>query len=98
MSSMPFSPGGTVSLAVTTSTGRVALPTSSKHQVMITSEPGGATAFIKFGDSAVNAAVTDTPILPGAVYIFSVVHQDTHVAAITATGTATLYATLGRGD
>lgn len=94
---IPFSPGPTVSLATTTATGRVALGTGPKNQVMISTLPGDGVAFINFGSSTVNAAVTNTPILPGAVYVFTIPPGTTHVAAITGSGTATLYATLGQG-
>ncbi len=95
----PFNPGPTVSLAVTTTTGNVALPTVAKQQVMVSTLPGDAVCFIKFGvNSGVAAAVTDTPILPGGVYILTIDPAVTHIAAITGTGTATLYVTTGRGD
>jgi hypothetical protein len=54
------------------------------------------TVFIKFGDSTVTAATTDTPIAPGAVEMFAA-DGATYVAGITASGTGTLYATPGMG-
>lgn len=93
---------GTVNLAVTTSTGRVQVFTTTPD---VTSEPcirlynaGAATVFVEFGTVAVNAAVaTGFPLPPGAVEVFRVDNTQTYVAAITASGSATLYATPGYG-
>ena len=96
MNSEPFTPGGTVSRSVSGTTARVALAKGSVPQtVMVTGHPTGAIAFIKFGDSTVEAAATDTPILPGAIYTLSISAGVTHVAAIGTSGT--LYFTSGRG-
>lgn len=97
----PFTPAGTVSRTVTGSTANVALskgttPGPTPNQIMVTSPSGGTLAFIKFGDSTVTAAVTDTPILPGAIMIFSIPPATTYVAAIGTSGT-TLYFTSGEG-
>lgn len=94
----PLSPAGTVSLAVTGSTGSVALSKAVLSQVMVTSAAANSIAFIKFGTSAVTAAVTDTPILPGTVQVFTVPNDGTvtHVAAI-GTASTTLYFTVGEG-
>jgi hypothetical protein len=95
-----FTPkGATVSLAVTAATGRVALtaPGGSGGSDVRLYNAGGATVFVAFGNSAVEAAITSMPIPSGAVEVFSAGPGSTHVAAITAAGTATLYATTGRG-
>lgn len=94
---IPFTPAATVTVPVTTVTSRVALPTPKKNQVLVTNAAGGSLAFIKFGDLNVTAAITDTPILPGTAYIFTIAPGVTHIAAITGTSTATVYATLGEG-
>lgn len=96
----PFTPGPTVTLAVTETSARVALPAGLSGQVMITSAPNSALAFIQFGDSTVTAdEATSTPILPTASYIFTIGPDVTHVAGICATGdTATLYFTRGHGQ
>jgi len=64
---------------------------------MISSLSANAVAFLKFGTSAVTAAVTDTPILPGTVQVFTIPIDVTHVAAIGTTAT-TLYFTVGEGQ
>lgn len=98
----PFTPQGTVNLAVSGTTGHVALSKGTTqqagpNQVMVTSPSGGTIAFIKFGASTVTAvAATDTPILPGAIMVFSVPPSVTDVAAIGTAGT-TLYFTSGEG-
>ena len=90
---VPFSPGATVSRAVTGSTANVALSRAASQVVMVQGIASGAISFIKFGISTVEAAVTDTPILPGVVYFFTVPGTTTHMAAIGAG--ATLYVTCG---
>lgn len=94
----PFTPGTTVSLAVTSATGRVALPTQAGDQIVVNAPAANSLAFIEFGDSTVEAAVTDYPILPGTVQTLTVPRGVTYVAAITATSTATLYFTRGDGE
>lgn len=93
----PLTPGPTVSRTVTSSTANVAL-SAIGSTIMVTSAPGGNIAFIKFGvDSSVTALVTDTPILPGAIYVFTVSPTDLYVAAI-GSATTTLYFTTGYGQ
>lgn len=93
----PFTPGGTVSRAVTGTTANVALSKGGRdQQVMVSSLAANAIAFIKFGSSTVEAATTDTPILPGTQRIFTIGPDVTHMAAI-GTNSTTLYATTGAG-
>lgn len=102
MELQPFTPAGnTVSLAVTSSNGRVALtqaPSGSAELTVILRNEGDAEVFIKFGDvTVVAAAATSMPIPAGSTMVFSVNALNTHVAAITASGTATIRATSGSG-
>jgi hypothetical protein len=97
-----FAPAGnTVSLAVTTATARVALTapaTAGAYQVRLYNA-GTATAFVTFGTVTANGVVaTSMPIPSGGIEVFSVASTVTHVAAITSSGTATLYATTGYGE
>jgi len=93
----PISPAGTVSRTVTGSSANVALAKAA-NQVVVTSPSTNSIAFIAFGtSSAVTAAVTDTPILPGTVQVFSTGVNITYVAAIGTAGT-TLYFTSGEGQ
>lgn len=91
----PFTPGLTVILQVTGSTARQSLGTGG-DQVRLLSVAANAILFFKFGDSTVTAAVTDTPLIPGEIEIFTIPPGTTHVAAIGTTST-NLYATRGDG-
>lgn len=97
--SEPFTPvtTGTVSRTVSGTSARVALAKGSVNQtIMVSSPAANAIAFIEFGDGTVAAvAATAMPILPGAIYIFTVGADVTNVAAIGSAGT--LYFTTGRG-
>lgn len=98
----PFTPGATVS--ATSGAGASSAATAfgkptGGQQVLVTSESGGtqAKAFIKFGDSGVVAAATDTPILPGTSQIFTVPMSATHFAVFSAAATL-VYVTSGIGE
>ena len=92
-----FSPAATVSLAATTTTGRVQL--TGIGTTVEVQNPGTTTAFLKFGDSTVTAATTDYPLLAGqAKLIVRNPTDQTYVAGIMASGTATLYFTTGDGS
>src|SRR5260370_25505849 len=102
---LPFTPfaAATQALAVTNASGRVALP-SKTRQVMLSTIAGDSICFVEFGnDNTVVAVVPSgatlggTPINGGAAQVFSVPINATYVAAITASGTATLYLTPAEG-
>lgn len=101
MSNNPFTPGATVSAASSgSSSAAVALPKSGlQGQVRVASAGGGTqtTAFIKFGDSAVAATTSDTPILAGSTQIFTPPTNATHFAVIASAAT-TVYVTCGFGE
>lgn len=100
MSSLPpFTPVSTAILAVTDATGSAALNRSGSNQILIYSPAANDDAFIRFGDSTVEAEVTDIAIGPGFSRIFTIPNGATHVAGIAgATETATLYFTSGDGE
>jgi hypothetical protein len=79
-------PTDTVTLSISASTARVALP--GKLVRVLTS----ADCFLKFGDSTVVAAVTDMPFKATSAgeYFSTETTRYTHVAAITASGSGTL--------
>lgn len=96
----PFTP--TVSIAASTSSARVArtlLPNSQQTPCELRiMNPGSSIIFVEFGDSTVVAsALTSMPILPSSVESFMINPAITHVAAIMAAGTGTLYVTTGLG-
>jgi hypothetical protein len=91
-----FMPNGsaTATISATTVTARAAVDQHSNSARVVNA--GTATAFLKFGDSTVEATTTDMPILSGATETFTK-GAATHIAAITASGTATVYLTSGEG-
>lgn len=92
---LPFAPGVTTSLSATTSTGQASL-TGGTNQLRLFNA-GTVTVFVTFGANP-TAAVTDFPIPPGVVEVITRNTSDTKIAGITATGTATLYCTVGAGQ
>lgn len=106
-SMQPMTPlqAGSVALAVTGTTGRVALPGPSAttaqgirelRQYTITNV-GAETAYIAFGTVAVTAVVaTGFPVLSGTQVTFSA--SDAYVAGITAAGTTSLIISTGDGQ
>jgi hypothetical protein len=97
----------TVAVSVTTTTGRIALPGTAinvSRQFMFTNI-GTVPVFWTSGDSAVNAVVPvvggasgGAPIQPGTQVSHTIPNGHTHVAFITASGTATVYVTPGQGE
>ena len=99
----PFSIGGaTVSIAATTTTGRIALGIKSTppgSQVVVQAPSSNAdTVFIAFGGSSITATTAGFPMLPGAIQVFSVGQGETYIAAICGSSTGTVYATPGHGE
>ena len=101
----PFHPvvGSTVSISATTSSSAVALnsqPNIGRFHLRIFNA-GSATVFITRGTSTVAATTSSYPIPSGAIEVITINNADaspvTHVAAITASGTATVYFTVGWG-
>lgn len=103
---IPFQPtdGATVNIAATVASGNVLVSSGAPQgriQVSITNA-GTATAFVKFGkDNTVAATTTkDVPVLGGQMRILSATLDadgTLYAAAIMASGTATIYFTLGVG-
>lgn len=95
MSLSPFTPATTVSIAATTATAQVSFGSGGRNVVVTNAST--VTIFIKFGSSsAVTAAVTDYPVLAGMKETLD--RGDyTNVAAITASGSGTIYFTSGDG-
>lgn len=93
----------TAGISATTTSARVSIGSADTSReypriVEIGTRTGDADVFIKFGDSSVAATVAGGPIIPGGqVRGFRVPSTATHVAAITASGTATVNVVVGRG-
>jgi hypothetical protein len=105
---LPFSPKteGTVSLAATTTSGSttVALAALESPQLEI-NNTGSVWVFVNWGSSSVAATVGSGatggsyPVGPGSKVVVTVNQTTvTHAAAITSTGTATVYLTPGLGQ
>lgn len=95
------------SISATTSSARTALATpptdeglgnATRRVVAIGTETGDGDIFIKFGDSSVTVAADAGSLIPGGqLRGFVVPIGATHVAAITASGTATVCVENGKG-
>lgn len=95
-----FSPlGATKSISASSSTANVALDTSlaGRNKSVRVYNDLSEKVFIKFGTSGITAATTDMPIGAGATEVFEINSSHTHVAAITASGSGTIYFTEGEG-
>ncbi len=92
--------GATKNLAVTNSSGSVALSAvgekASKIRVF---NAGLVTAFVAFGSGATTASVTTSmPLAAGSIELFDKSTDVETMAAITTSGTTTLYFTPGEGE
>lgn len=89
---------GTVNIAGTTSTARVALVKLGCDQLRIKNLDTTNTVFVNFGDVTVVATLAASmPVGPGEVVGVTMAADWTHVAALTSTSTATVYFTPGNG-
>lgn len=90
-----FTPNGNVAtpLAVTGTTGRVALPAGTS---ILISNPGATTAYVRLGDVTVAATTSDIPVQAGGA-VGLTVGANTHLAAITASSTTTINLAGGAG-
>jgi hypothetical protein len=100
----PFHPvdDATTTIAASTASVRGAIkkrPTG-EFQIRI-HNAAAALAFYRIGDSTVVATNTDIPLPAGALEVVTVMDSDatpeTHVAAILASGTGSIYITSGAG-
>lgn len=98
----PFSPVATATLAADVTSSRVALPGSLRglqKRTLRVAPLGPDVAFIAFGNSTVTAtAAGSMPVVSGMVEFFNLQPGHTHLAAITASGTALLRLTVGEGE
>ena len=94
-------PSGTVSIAASSSNATAVLTTASlptNISCRVHNNSTATTIFVEFsGTSTVTASTTTSiPYPPGAIEVLTV-NQAQYVAAITASGTGTIYFTLGYG-
>lgn len=102
-SSIPFRPifGSTVTIAATTTSGNVAIPTAALYAtaVRVTTSAGTADVRVRSGVGSGTAAVAGDPLVKNAsVEVFGINANDTYVAAKTDAGTCTVEFTFGFGS
>jgi hypothetical protein len=97
MNNAAFTPGPTVTISASATSGVGQL--NGSGQAVEIQNAGGTAVFVKLGNAAtVAAAATDYPILAGQSKVLSRDPMNqTHLAVVTASGTATVYATTGEG-
>ncbi len=99
----PFTPGESKAITVAATSARVALPTPTGNQVVVTSVADNDVAYIAFGGSSVTVAIpTGTeqngfPILAGTPQTFTIGPAVTHIATI-GTASDVLYVSVGDGQ
>lgn len=96
----PYS-NNTVNLTATTSSGNVALPTRSSiggNETVDVYNSGLVDVFIEFGTtSAITASTATSMPIPPGVKTLGCPSSITYIAGITASGSATVYFSLGKG-
>ncbi len=70
MTSNPFTPTASTTLAVTSTSGRVALPNANSNQVRLSGDAGSTACYLVFGD------VTSTAV--ATTYLFRDMHTVHH--------------------
>lgn len=91
-----FEPNASTSLAVSTTSAEVTTLTATDNIVRLYNATS-VTVFVRWGTTAQTAVTTDMAIAPGTVEVFSK-NNATRLAAITASGSGTLYITTGIGE
>jgi len=97
LSQAPFiASGATVSLAVTGTTARVAVPSDTYNTAIRLYNAGTVAIFVNCGDvTVVSTTAAGMPVAPGSVEVLGC--GKGYIAGIVASGTATLYLTPGAG-
>jgi len=91
-----FAPSATVSLAVTATTGRVQIQSGSNSPHARLYNGGAGTVFVNCGgDAVVATTAAGMPVPAGVVEVIAC--PQPYIAALTASGTSTLYITVGSG-
>ena len=96
MNIAPFAPGATISLTSGVASTNLAL--GGAGQSVEIQNAGSVVVFVRLAAVGSAATVTDYPVLPGQAKVIGRDPQNqTHFHAITASGTALVYATSGEG-
>lgn len=91
--------GATVTLSATTGAPTPTAISPREGSIRVYNA-GAVTAFLRSGIGTADATATTshTPIAAGTVEAFSIPTNHTHISAITASSTATVYVTVGNGQ
>src|SRR3990167_2800188 len=89
-----FTPTGNATRSVSTASASVDL--GSTDNTALVQNLGSVTAYVAFGSSWVTATTSSTPVAPGMAIAFDA-GANTHIAAISASGTTNLAITTGTG-
>jgi hypothetical protein len=95
MSAFAFTAGSTQVIAATTTSANTVLGAAATGTLQL-ANAGTQTVFVAMGTVAQTANNTGYPVLPGAVVVVNG-NSATNLAAVTLTGTATLYVSRGAG-
>lgn len=95
MSAFNFTAGSTQAINATTTSANTVLGAAASGALQI-ANTGTVVAFVALGTSAQTASTTSYPVLPGATVVISG-GGATNIAAMTPSGTATLYISRGTG-
>lgn len=89
----------TLSLAVSSSSASVEIPEPTNNSTsVIVFNPLSETVFVKSGATSATATTSDFPIPPGASYTLTKNSEHNFLAGITASGSGTIYFTVGSGQ
>lgn len=83
--------------ASTTSAGAALVGLTKSQDCLRIMNDTSVTVFVRLGTGSQTAVTTDLPVLAKSVELFGIDPDETHVAVITASGTGTVYATVGKG-
>ena len=100
VAALPIQPGNTITVSASTSASTaVALPIGSVPSWQIELQNAGSSvAFCAFGGSTLAATTSSYPIMPGVDKVVTVDQDRKYISCITASGSATIYATGGIGN
>lgn len=92
-----FTPTSEVILNAKTTTANVAISATGTPTQVIVTNFGPSPAFVVLGAAGVTATVaTGMPVMPGTQSVVLALGTNTNLAAITASGTATLHISAGK--
>lgn len=93
----PFTPAANATLSVTTTSSSATIGSAGNGGVFRLYNSGAVPVFVRVSTSAPTAVVTDFAVPPTSLAVIGWPDTTTHIAAITASGTATLYVSRGEG-